>query len=275
MKEFKTTLKRFLPKLRDAKEKNLNEADTRMRIRLLLSEVLGYDLLEEITQEHMVQGHYVDLTVKAPLWDKKAGKYSPKIVFFIEAKSADTTLRDTHAYQAVNYAATGGVNLCLLTNGIDYRLYHLTWGREKVENSLLLFFNILDDDLNDVAEKLRLLSKESFKKGRIDKYIAEATSLEDKNLIQAMLSKRVLTAIRLELKSITGHNIKDEAIEKCIKELFSEELYEMAKACVKKQEKRKEKGVNQVPSSSSISETQMSTRDIVQPIADGEIKFSE
>ena len=50
MKEFKSALKKYLPKIRDAKEKNLNEADTRMRIRLLLSEVLGYDMLNEITQ---------------------------------------------------------------------------------------------------------------------------------------------------------------------------------------------------------------------------------
>lgn len=228
MKEFRTALKKFLPKIKDAKEKGLNEADTRMRIRLLISDVLGYDLLEEITQEHMVQGHYVDLTVKN----------KGKIIFFIEAKSVETTLRDTHAYQATNYAATGGINLCLLTNAIEYRLYHLTWDKAKVENSLILSFNLLEDDINAVAEKLYLLSKESFKKGLINKYIAEVSSLGDKNLVQAMLSKRVLTAIRLELKSITGHNVKDEAIEKSISKLFSVELYDMAKACIKKQERR-------------------------------------
>lgn len=241
MKEFKAALKKFLPKIRDAKEKNLNEADTRMRIRLLLSEVLGYDLLEEITQEHMIQGHYVDLTVKAPTWDKKAGKYNPKIIFFVEAKSVDTTLRDTHAYQVTNYAATGGVNLCLLTNGIDYRLYHLTWSKEKVENNLIASFNILDDDIKEVTEKLYLLSKESFKKGIIDKYIAEVTSLEDRNLLQALLSDRVLNAIRLELKNITGHNIKNDAIEKSIGPLFNTEMYEMIKSCLKRQGRKTRK----------------------------------
>jgi len=228
MKEFKSLLKKFLPKIKDAKEKNLNEADTRMRVRLLLSDVLGYDLLDEITQEHMVQSHYVDLTVKL----------KDKIVFFIEAKSIDTTLRETHAYQATNYAATGGVNLCLLTNGIDYKLYYLTWEKSKVEINMILSFNILEDDINEVAEKLYLLSKESFKKGIIDKYIAEVTSLEDKNLLQALLSRRVLSATRSELKNITGHSIRIEAIEKCIGKLFSSELYDIAKACLKRQERR-------------------------------------
>lgn len=205
-----------------------------MRIRLLLSEVLGYDLLDDITQEHMVQSHYVDLTVKN----------KGKIVFFIEAKAVETTLRDTHAYQAINYAATGGVNLCLLSNGIDYRLYYLTWDKAKVENTLISSFNILDDDINLITEKLYLLSKESFKKGIIDKYIAEVMSLGDKNLVHALLSKRVLSAIRLELKAITGHNIKEEAIEKSISKFFSSELYEMAKACIKKQEKKEKKTID-------------------------------
>ncbi|MCL5024822.1 MAG: type I restriction enzyme HsdR N-terminal domain-containing protein [Nitrospirae bacterium] len=233
MKEFRSALRKFLPKLRDAKEKSLNEADTRMRVRLLLSEVLGYDLLDEITQEHMVQSHYVDLTVKN----------KGKIVFFVEAKSVDTSLRDTHAYQAVNYAASGGVNLCLLTNAIDYKLYYLTWDKAKVEHALILSFNILDEDLTSVSEKMYLLSKESFKKGFIEKYIAEVTSLGDKNLVQALLSRRVLSAIRLELKGITGHNVKEEAIERSLGKFFSSELYDMAKACMKRQEKRARKNV--------------------------------
>lgn len=231
MREFKAALKKFLPKLRDAKELNLNEADTRMRIRLLLSEVLGYDILEDITQEHMVQGHYVDLTVKI----------KGKIVLFIEVKSVDTTLRDTHVYQTTNYAASGGVNLCALTNGIEYRLYYLTWDKAKVESALISSFNVLDDDINVVAEKLYLVSKNGFKKGVIDKFIAEVTSLGDKNLLQAMLSKRVLAAIRIELKNIAGHKIKDDAIERSIAQLFNSELYELAKSCLKRQERKTRK----------------------------------
>lgn len=231
VKELKARLKKFLPVIREAKEKNINEADTRMRIRVLLSDVLSYDILADISQEHMVQGHYVDLTVKN----------KGKIVMFIEAKSVDTTLRDTHAYQATNYAATGGVNLCILSNGVDYRLYYLTWDKAKVESNVILSFNLLDEDINAVAEKLYLLSKESFKKGIIDKFVAEVTSLEDKNLLQALLSKRTLSALRLELKNITGHNIKEESIERSIGRFFSAELYDIAKACVKRQERRKGK----------------------------------
>ncbi|MEW5897546.1 MAG: hypothetical protein AB1668_07670, partial [Nanoarchaeota archaeon] len=79
----------------------------------------------------------------------------------------------------------------------------------------------------------------------IDKYIAEVTSLEDKNLLQAMLSKRALAVIRSELKSITGHGIRKEAIEKSISKLFSAELYDIAKACLKRQERRERKATEQ------------------------------
>lgn len=237
MKDFRSKVRKYIPIAKDAKEKNLNEADTRMRIRVLLSDVLGYDMLDEITQEHMVQGHYVDLTVKAPLWDKAANKFKQSIIFFIEAKSVETTLRDTHVYQAVNYAASGGVSLCLLTNGLDYRLYSLNWGKAKVESQLVLSFNLTADDIDDLIEKLYLLTKESFKKGIIDKYVAEKTSLHDNNLAQALLSPRVLSAVRLELKAMTGCNVKDDAVERCIARLIDPKLYETLKLNRQKQEK--------------------------------------
>lgn len=236
MKDFKAVLRKFLPKIREAKEKGLNEADTRMRVRLLLSEVLGYDLLEDITQEHMVQGHYVDLTVKAKLWDNKQKKYDHKIILFVEAKSVDTTLRQTHAYQAVNYAATGGVDLVLLTNLVDYQLHHITWDKKAVEPDLVMSFNILDDDINDVAAKLSLLSRESFRKGTIHGYLKEATTLSDKNFITALMSPKVLSAIRSSLRDITGHRIKNDSaiIENIRKLLDNDALYDEARKIVPK-----------------------------------------
>lgn len=231
MKDIKPVLKKFLPKIREAKEKGLNEADTRMRIRLLFSDVLGYDLLEDITQEHMVQSHYVDLTVKAKLWDSKQKKYDQKIVLFVEVKSVDTTIRQTHAYQAVNYAATGGIDLVLLTNLIEYQLYHIRWDKKAVEPEQVMAFNILDDDLNEVAEKLKLLTRDSFRKGQIHKYLQEATTLSDRNFMTALLSPRVLSAIRNSLKDITGHRISNnDAIVRNIRLLFNNDsLYDEAR----------------------------------------------
>lgn len=224
MNDMKTALKKFLPVLKEAKEKNLNEADTRMRIRLMLERVLGFDILEDITQEHMVSSHYVDMTVK----------YKGQIRYFIEAKSVDTTLRDTHIYQATNYAAKGGVKLCVLTNGIDYKVYNIDWKDSKVEHQLIFEFNLLNDPIDIVAPKLWMLSKDSLKKGAVDKYIAEVSSLSDRNLLQALMTPRIINAIRGEVKALTGNTVSPDAVERAIKKLFSDELYNMVNECFKK-----------------------------------------
>lgn len=236
MKELKSKIRKFLPKIREAKERGLNEADTRMRVRLLLSEVLGYDLLNEITQEHIVQGHYVDMTVKTKLWDSKLKKYEHKVIFFIEVKSVDTTLRKTHMFQAINYAATAGIDLVLLTNLIDYQLYHITWDKSGVEPFMVMSFNILDDEIDYVASQIQLLRADSFKKGTIHKFLKEATTLSDQNFLTALLSPRVLSAIRSSLKDITGHRVKDDsAIIQNIRHMIDDDnLYDKARAIVPK-----------------------------------------
>jgi len=251
MKEFKSRLRKFLPRLNEAREKSMNEADTRMRIKLLFSEVLGYDLLDDITQEHMIQGHYVDISVKMKAWDKASKSHKNKIIFFIETKSADTTLRETHVYQATNYAATAGVNLCLLSNGTDYKVYHLDWHESKIEKTEIMSFNLVDEPLNDVAGMLYLLSKSSFKKGEMDKYVAESTTLSDKNLAVALLSDRVINAVRLELRAITGHNVSADSITPAVRDLFSNDILEYVLTHTRRAQKRKK---HQRPSPKQVAE---------------------
>ncbi len=193
-------------------------------------------MLEDITQEHMVQSHYVDMTVKTKLWDSQQKKYEHKVIFFIEVKSIDTTLRQTHVYQAVNYAATAGIDLVLLTNLIDYHLYHISWEKKAVEPLLVMSFNVLSDELNEIAQKLGLLSSTAFRKGNIQQYIREATTLSDLNFMTALLSPRVLSALRNSLRDITGHRIKDNSsIVKNIRKLIdNDELYDDARKIVSK-----------------------------------------
>jgi hypothetical protein len=77
---------------------------------------------------------------------------------------------------------------------------------------MILSFNLLDDNIDDLAEKLYLLSKESFKKGVIEKYINEKVSLSDRNMAIALFSKRALGAIRLELRNLTGNNVNEDPL---------------------------------------------------------------
>jgi len=236
MEQFKGALKAFIPILRDAHKAQLNESDTRTRIRLFLEKVLGYDILKEVTAEHQINGHYVDLTVKI----------KDDIKYLIEAKAVGVKLRDTHNWQAVNYAAQSGVKQVVLTNGVEYRLYSVSLDSGKVESDMVFEVDVLADPLDDCAGKLWLLSKPAVKQGFLDKYIVEATSLSDKNLLHAMMSDRVLNAIRLELKEITSARVSNDAIVKNIRKLFAEDLYHMVKERFDKAA-RKEKRVAAVP----------------------------
>jgi len=53
--DIRKDLKKFLPHLLMAQEKNLNEADTIQRLVKVFEEVLGYDGMTEITHEKKVR----------------------------------------------------------------------------------------------------------------------------------------------------------------------------------------------------------------------------
>ncbi|HUZ07020.1 MAG TPA: type I restriction enzyme HsdR N-terminal domain-containing protein, partial [Candidatus Paceibacterota bacterium] len=110
-------LKKYLPHMLKAQEDNLNEADTVQRIVKVFEDVLGYDALSEITREMEIKSKYVDLTIKI----------ESVIKFLVEAKSAATVLRDRHIEQGERYAAEGNIQWVLLTNGVMWNLYHLTF----------------------------------------------------------------------------------------------------------------------------------------------------
>src|SRR4030066_2515498 len=101
-------LKKYIPIFQEAKEQNINEAETSLRIGKFLEDALGYDIFKDITKEHTIKDRYVDYAIKA----------DGKVMFFIEIKQAGIELKEKHIEQASNYAANAGVEWGLLTNGI-------------------------------------------------------------------------------------------------------------------------------------------------------------
>jgi len=215
--EIEKAFKEFLPIIKEAHKQKLNEADTRTRVQLFLERVLGYDILKEITQEFMVSGHYVDLAIKI----------KGDVKMFIEVKPITTKLRDIHVSQAVNYAANEGVNVAILTNLDEWRVYAVSLEEGKVNATPVIEFSTLSDKPKDVIHYLKLISREGLTKGKLQKYIAEATSVTDKNLLLAMLSDSVIKALAKELKQITGHKVNQETLKKAIINLFSDDVIKL------------------------------------------------
>lgn len=224
-------LKEFLPIIKEAKKNKLNEADTRTRVQLFLEKVLGYDLLKEITQEHMVSSHYVDLAIKI----------RGDIKMFIEVKPITSKLRNVHISQAVNYAANEGINVAILTNLDEWRVYHVSLDEGKVNAEPVLEFSLLSSKPKDILDHLKLISREGLVKGILNKFMAEATSVTERNLLLAMLSEPVLKSIAKELKKISGHKINQDTLKRAIINLFSDDIYKLVQKELRKREEEKRK----------------------------------
>lgn len=97
------------------KKRRLDESATRIIVNHLLTDVLGYQELNEIKTEYPIKGGFIDYLVE---------RHNRKL-FVVEVKSIDTPLRFRHLRQAIYYALSAGVNLIVLTNAKDVEVYRI------------------------------------------------------------------------------------------------------------------------------------------------------
>ena len=118
-----------------------------------------------------------EVELEYPTIDGKSVDYAPKInrkaVLFVEAKPLNDPLTDVKSItQVVGYAANAGVEWCVLTNGVTYKVYHST---EKAEAPEKLLFEISLDpketagmSIQQVAEQFARFSRDAMAKGVLD-----------------------------------------------------------------------------------------------------------
>lgn len=216
MPDIRRPLRKFVPHLLKARDEGLNEADTVQRLVLFFHEVLGYDQLEEISREAQIRDKFVDLTIKV----------DGKIRLLIEAKSAAVALRDRHLEQAERYAAEGNHPWALLTNGITWKLYHLTFD-EGIEYEKAFEFDLSGEDALDVAcEHLALLHRSAITKGQLEEFWAHRQALDAESIGRAIFTENALRLIRRNIRRREGLLIDVEDLATAIRELFSVEARE-------------------------------------------------
>jgi predicted type IV restriction endonuclease len=213
--DIRRALKKFLPHLIKAREDNLNEADTVQRVIKVFEEVLGYDPMTEITQETKIKDKYADIGVKV----------DGVIRLLVECKAAGVTLRDRHIEQGERYAAEGNINWALLTNGVEWNLYHLTFD-EGIEYERVFATDLTKDDFDKAAELLELLHRQSFKSGKHEEYWRSRVALSPESIGRAMFTDDVLRLIRREIRKRDGILIDEEDLAAAIHEMFSAEARE-------------------------------------------------
>jgi predicted type IV restriction endonuclease len=215
--DIRKPLKKFLPHLLQAQSTNLNEADTVQRLTKFFEEVLGYDGMSDISREAQMKGKFVDIVLKV----------DGVIRLLVEAKSAGETLRERHIEQAQAYASRNNYRWVLLTNGVAWHLFHLTFD-EGIEYETAFTVNLGDESGFDAAvEHLALLHKQSVKKGELEDFWEKTRALSPASIGKALMKEEVLSLIRREVRREQGLLIDIEDLAKAIHDMLSPEAREL------------------------------------------------
>ena len=213
--DIRKPLKTILPHLRKAKEEHLNEADTMRRISKLLEDVLGYDGFTEITREQQIKKKYVDIAVKI----------DGVIRFLVEVKSAGTELRDRHLEQAQHYAAEGNIRWVVLSNGVDWILYHLSFD-EGIEYEQAFKIDLSVDPINKAAETLSVLHRQSIIRNGLESFWKKRSALNASSIGKVIFHEDTLRLIRRLIRKQDGIFVDEEDLGRAITSLFSPEARE-------------------------------------------------
>ncbi|MCX8036780.1 MAG: type I restriction enzyme HsdR N-terminal domain-containing protein [Candidatus Sumerlaeia bacterium] len=214
--DIRRPLKRFVPRLLEARDAGLNEADTVSRICRFFEDVLGYDGLQDISREAQMKHKYIDICVKI----------DGQIRLLVEVRAAGEKLRDRHVEPAQSYAAQNNYRWILLTNGIDWHLYHLTFNQEIEKECVFSVSLDNEEKFEEAAQLLALLHKQSLRRDGLEKYWKKAAALEPDSIGKVLFSEKVLGVIRREIRRATGLLIDSKELAKSLREMLSVEARE-------------------------------------------------
>jgi hypothetical protein len=160
---------------------DVNEAETRRRVERIFEILMGYDALNHLSRERAVRGagetEHVDFVIQL-----ESGEEA-KPVIMVELKRVGVDLVRNHLKQVTSYAIDAGVEWVLLTNGREWRLYHIEFGQPP-EVVLLEKWDLCKDDMVDLVERFELISLKNVRKGGLKELWEKTKSLDEKNLLE-------------------------------------------------------------------------------------------
>lgn len=187
-------IKRFQPILASAKSRDVGESDTVTIVVDMLADIYGYDKYSEITSEHAIRGTFCDL----------ATKIDGVLQLLIEVKAIGMDLKDGFVKQAVDYAANQGVDWVVLTNGLSWRIYKITFAK-PIESELVVeidFASLNPKSAKDI-ESQYLFAKEGWLKSVLGEYHSQKQALSRFFLGAMLLTDPVVEVIRRELRRLS------------------------------------------------------------------------
>jgi len=177
MNELIQTIENVRARLGALRKHALKETPTRTIIIDPLLEALGWDVRDpdEVELEYpTVDGKSVDYALKI----------NRKPVLLVEAKALDDPLNDVKAItQVVGYAANDGIVWCVLTNGVNWKVYRSV---EKCPAPDKLMYEVSldprdseDISVQDLARQMWRISRDEMAEGTLDR-LGEQTFTDGK-----------------------------------------------------------------------------------------------
>ena len=220
--QFKGALQNAKKMMQDCFKANGNEAETRRRVERMFDTLMGYKVFKHITRELAVKGpgntEHCDFAIHIGKIGKDK-KTIPEIL--IELKRVNTKLSPKNLKQISHYAIDIGCAWAILTNGIEWKLYNISFGKPP-QTKLVEQWNLLEDTSAKLAEKFKLISFKEVKKGSLDKLLELTNVLTIHNILKVILSEQGLKMIRRELKKDTGISVPPEDIVSPFRRMLNE-----------------------------------------------------
>jgi len=212
-------LRRFAEAFQEARSHGSNESNTVMYLVKFFEEALGYDSLKgQISKELAIRDRFCDIALKP----------DGTVRILVEAKAASVvTLRDKHIEQAENYASRAGIPWALLTNGVEWRLYHLTFAEaDGIAHELAFTVNLMEDltgDPEGVWSKLSLLRPDAVTRGNLDEFWAQKKALRPAAVVRAVFDPSVLRRLRRELNREAPARLDLQDVFNALRDVLSKE----------------------------------------------------
>ena len=210
-------VRKFARLFREMRESKVNESDTVARLRDFFEDALGYDSITDISSEIEMKGKYVDLCLKI----------NGNICMLVEAKAAALDLRVRQIDQAKHYAAENGFRWVLLTNGVEWNLYHVSFDEDEgIEYDPAFVVSLADEKLDSAIEHLGLLHKRSLSKGSLEKFWERKSALCAGSIGKAMFHENTLKTLRREIYRLCEVRIDPEDLAAALHNMLSQESRE-------------------------------------------------
>lgn len=201
------------------RKEGLKEYPTRTIFIDPMLEALGWDVRDpdEVELEHpTVDGKSVDYAMKV----------NRKVLLHLEAKQLGDPLDDVKSItQVVGYAANDGIEWCVLTNGVRYKVYKAS-EKASAPDKLLFEVSIDPDDsdgssVQELAKQFNRLSRESMAAGRLDQLGAEIfTTGKVRKALDRLFTEGSPPLIRLIRKTMADASVTPSQIAQALRRIW-------------------------------------------------------